>query len=71
MISKLISDIDHLKKLLDGKEKKIYVYVLPNEIEIYKSVSDIELFSVADKKKYDPENKSKKVKPGRPGIYLE
>jgi leucyl-tRNA synthetase len=71
MISKLISDIDHLKKLLYGKEKKIYVYVLPNEIEIYKSVSDIELFSVADKKKYDPENKSKKVKPGRPGIYLE
>jgi len=27
--------------------------------------------AVNDKDKYDPENKSKKAKPGRPGIYLE
>ncbi len=31
----------------------------------------VEIFAVNDKKKHDPENKSKKVKPGRPGIYLE
>ena len=32
---------------------------------------DIEVYMTNDKSKYDPENKSKKVKPGRPGIYLE
>ena len=71
MVDKLTSDINHLKKLLGGKREKVYVYVLPNEVEIYKDVGGITVFSVADKKKYDPENKSKKVKPGRPGIYLE
>jgi hypothetical protein len=31
----------------------------------------LEIFSVKDDKKYDPENKSKKSIPGIPGIYLE
>jgi hypothetical protein len=31
----------------------------------------IKFFSVSDKEKYDPQEKSKKVKPGRPGIHLE
>ena len=32
---------------------------------------DVEVFAVNDKKKYDPENKGKKAKPGKPAIYLE
>ncbi len=79
-VEKLISDINHIFNLIDKKVSKVYIYVLPNEKEIYieekdkisnKIKLDIEIFSVADKNKYDPENKSKKVKPGKPGIYLE
>ena len=70
-VKKLKSDIENIKKLTGKKGAKIYVYVLPNELEIYKDVGGVEVFVVNDKKKYDPENKSKKVKPGKPGIYLE
>ena len=71
MVSKLKSDINNIKKMLNKEEVKVYVYVLPNELECYKNLDGVNLFAVNDKKKYDPENKSKKVKPGRPGIYLE
>jgi leucyl-tRNA synthetase len=69
--SKLVEDINHIKRITGKKDAKVYVYVLPNELEIYKSVEGIILFAVNDKDKYDPEKKSKKVKPGRPGVYLE
>lgn len=69
-VEKLKEDINNIKKLT-GKGVKVYVYVLPNELEVYKGVKGIILFAVNDKSKHDPENKSKKVKPGRPGIYLE
>jgi leucyl-tRNA synthetase len=68
---KLNSDIEQIKKLTGKKDAKIYVYVLPNELEIYKHVKGINLFAVNDKNKHDPENKSKKAKPGKPAIYLE
>jgi len=71
MVDKLISDINHIKKIIGKKNPKVYVYVLPTEFEIYKGVNGVKVFAVNDKNKYDPENKSKKVKPGRPGIYLE
>jgi leucyl-tRNA synthetase len=83
-IKRLIEDINHVAKLIKEKEsknvKKAFVYVLPNEKEIFNSETDlikkrtgfdIEVYSVSNKNKYDPENKSKKVKPGKPGIYLE
>ncbi|MCK5624480.1 leucine--tRNA ligase [Candidatus Pacearchaeota archaeon] len=76
-ISKLISDINQIFKLVKNKEK-IYVYVLPNEKELYDealinkiSGRKISIFAVNDKTKYDPSNMSKKTKPGRPAIYLE
>ncbi|MFW6233281.1 MAG: leucine--tRNA ligase [Nanoarchaeota archaeon] len=82
-IEKLINDINNISKLITDKGdnfSKIYVYVLPNEKEIYsENINEIKkrtnenliLYAVNDKDKYDPENKSKKVKPGRPGIYFE
>ena len=83
-IGRLIEDINHVAKLIKDKEskniKKVFVYVLPNEKEIFNSETDlikkrtgfdIEVYSVSNKNKYDPKNKSKKVKPGKPGIYLE
>ncbi len=84
LFEKLISDINHVSGLIQEKEnkkmKKVFVYVLPNEKENYGNNLEIiqkrtnlivKIFSVSDKEKHDPENKSKKVKPGRPGIYLE
>jgi len=73
MVEKLKQDINNIKKLTgkEGKNVKVYVYVLPQEKDNYRDVDCIKLFAVNDKSKYDPEGKSKKVKPGRPGIYLE
>jgi leucyl-tRNA synthetase len=79
-VEKLSDDINHVLKLIDKKIKKVFVYVLPNEKNLYLDNSGeiqrktnliVEIFAVNDKEKYDPENKSKKVKPGKPGIYLE
>jgi leucyl-tRNA synthetase len=80
-IERLIGDIVNVGKLIESKgdkKNKVYVYVLPKEKELYsekaiskKTGKDVKIFAVNDKDKYDPENKSKKVKPNRPGIYLE
>jgi leucyl-tRNA synthetase len=70
-VEKLLSDINHVKKITGKLKAKVYVYVLPQELKIYEDIEQINLFSVNDKEKYDPEGKSKKVKPGKPGIYLE
>ncbi|MCK5043377.1 leucine--tRNA ligase [Candidatus Pacearchaeota archaeon] len=79
-VEKLVGDIQHVIKLLDKKIKNVFVYVLPNEKNIYVENLDLiskrigtklKIYAVNDKEKYDPENKSKKVKPGRPGIYLK
>jgi leucyl-tRNA synthetase len=58
--------------------KKVYVYVVPFELaKLNKSKikigigKELEIFSVKDENKYDPENKSKKAIPGVPGIYFE
>jgi leucyl-tRNA synthetase len=71
VVDKLLSDIDHVKKLTGKTKAQVYVYVLPNELDLYKNVEGVKVFAVNDKSKHDPEGKSKKVKPGRPGIYLE
>lgn len=82
-IDSLVTDVLNVSNIIKtkGKEpKKLYIYVLPNELETYSyGLKEIEkrtelktkIFSVADKDKLDPEGKSKKVKPGRPGIYME
>jgi leucyl-tRNA synthetase len=60
------------------KVMKVYLYVIPYEISKYdvaklnkKLGKEVIIFSVKDPDKYDPENKSKKAKPGMPGIYFE
>jgi hypothetical protein len=51
---------------------------MPNELEMYDSGKlskkigrEVIVFAVNDKNKYDPENKSKKAKPGRPAVLVE
>lgn len=76
--------IDYIKEIIfrmesnGNKIKKAYIYVVPfemvklNKIKIAKGIGkDLEIFSLKDDKKYDPENKSKKSIPGIPGVYLE
>lgn len=79
---KTIEDILNVLKIVkekQGKEgKKVYLYVIPNELgnynadEISRRISkEVKIFAVNDKKKHDPEGKAGKAKPGKPGIYIE
>ncbi|MFH0752747.1 MAG: leucine--tRNA ligase [archaeon] len=79
-IDKLTEDINHVVRLVKGKKEKVYIYVLPQEKNLYEDNLEllekkielkIKVYAVNDKDKYDPENKSKKTKPGKPAIYLE
>ncbi|MEK6892846.1 MAG: leucine--tRNA ligase [Nanoarchaeota archaeon] len=81
-VDKAILDILNVLKIIkekQGKEvNKVYLYVLPNEIENYnkdilgkKVGKEVFVFAVNDKKKYDPSGKAGKAKPGKPGIYVE
>ncbi len=78
---KAVEDIRNVLRIVESRGKKagkVYVYVLPNELGNYDSIKlgerlgvSTKVYAVNDSKKYDPEGKSKKVKPGRPGIYVE
>ena len=79
-VEKLIGDINNIIKIVKTKPEKVFIYIIPNERQIFADSLDtiekktslkVKIYAVDDKKKYDPKNKSKKVKPGRPGIYLE
>ena len=74
----------HVKNILEKVEskgekvKKVYLYVVPFELEkiVEKKIKEkinkeVKIYSVKDPKKFDPENKAKKAKPGMPGVYLE
>ena len=82
MVDKTTSDIVNILNLVKektGKEaEKVYIYTLPNEINNFNEEKlrlrvnkIIKVYAVNDKKKYDPQNKSSKAKPGRPAIFVE
>lgn len=78
---KIVSDILNIVRIVEArgeKKDKVYVYVIPNEKELYdeeeisrRTGKEVKIFSVSDKDKYDPTNKSKNTRPGKPGIYME
>jgi leucyl-tRNA synthetase len=79
IIETLIGDVNNIIKIV-GIKKRLFVYALPNEKEFYSNARDaiskrtnleVSVYSVSDKFKYDPEEKSKKSKPKKPAIYLE
>jgi leucyl-tRNA synthetase len=82
-VEKLAEDINSVKAIFTKDKKKVdrvYVYVIPPEKNlILENISLIEkktklkivLYSVNDKDKYDPQEKAKRAKPGKPAIYLE
>jgi len=72
--------VENVKKVLGkvGDVKKVYLYVMPFEVakldskKVAKELGkDVEIFSTADKKKYDPKNMAKKARPGMAGVWLE
>lgn len=80
-IDKLVEDIVNINKIIETrgeKKEKVYVYVIPNEKDFYdineiikRTGKQVSIFAVNDVKKHDPQNISKKSKPGKPGIYFE
>lgn len=83
IIEKTIEDVNHIMNIVRERGKNIsrlFIYVLPQEKNLFEQNAElfgkkinleVKIFAVNDKDKHDPENKSKNVKPGRPGIYLE
>jgi leucyl-tRNA synthetase len=81
-VDKTVSDILNVLNIIKektGKEgNKIYLYVMPFELSSYSAEAiakriqkEVKVFAVNDKAKYDPEQKSSKAKPGKPGIFIE
>ena len=84
MLNQLISDISNIIKIIKEKQnkeaKRVFIYVIPKEKNIYSSSIQeisrrtnfrVKIFAVNDVDKYDPQGKSKNSKPGKPALYLE
>ena len=82
LLEKTIEDINNIIKILKEKQNKeantIYLYAIPKEKNMYNQEflekrlnKKVKVFSNNEKNIHDPENKAKKAKPGKPGIYLE
>jgi len=76
--SKVAGDIKYVLEKTGAEAKKVYLYVVPFEIDkldagkIGEAVErEVKIFAVNDSKKYDPKGMAKKAKPGKAGIYLE
>ncbi|MEK6932841.1 MAG: class I tRNA ligase family protein, partial [Nanoarchaeota archaeon] len=80
-VNKTIQDINNIKKLSNIENPRTYLYVIPKELKLFnenlnliKSLSNsktVIIYAVNENKKYDPQNKASKAKPGRPSIFLE
>ena len=77
---KISEDVEKIKGIAKTSLSKAFIYLIPGELEKFRGLpaylkrhSGLEtiIFSTSDPSKYDPKNKSKSTKPGRPGIYLE
>ncbi|MDP3881416.1 MAG: leucine--tRNA ligase [Nanoarchaeota archaeon] len=81
-VDKTVADVLNVLSIVKEKTRKegekVYVYVMPFELEHYNAEllsrrvqKEVKIFAVNDKNKYDPEGKAGKAKPGKPGIYVE
>lgn len=69
--------ISVVKKFSEGKSK-LYLYVVPFEVEKYNVEKigstlglEVKVYSLKDGDKYDPSGKAKKARPGQPSFFLE
>jgi leucyl-tRNA synthetase len=78
---KTVQDVRNILKIVNKPQPKaIYLYVIPPELKKLADLAPIlekefnakvQVFAVNDSKRYDPEGKASKAKPGKPGIYIE
>jgi len=73
-----VLNVINIIKEKGGSAEKIYIYVIPKEFENYDSDvlskrigKEVVVYRVNDKSKFDPEGKSSRAKPGKPGIYIK
>ncbi len=80
LIENTVADIRNVLKIVKIKAKKVYLYVLPKEKELFlqnknlfeKDIGlEFNIYAVNDKDIYDPQGKSKKAKPGKAAIFIE
>lgn len=81
-VKSLVDDLNNLMRIVKEKKKVAFIYTVKDDETDYLSEAadfikerfgfeKVFVASVKDKKKYDPQNKAKKAKPGKPAIYLE
>ncbi len=81
IFKKICEDIKHVVKL-SKKNKNLYLYVVTEKellllqqctgfLKKELGFENVKVFLAKDTKKHDPENKSKRAKFGKPGIYIE
>jgi leucyl-tRNA synthetase len=81
IFGKTVEDLRHVVKLVGKKESAYLYFSTQEELEYFKEnlefvrrefgFGKLEPFLASDEKRYDPQNKASKAKPGKPGIYLE
>jgi leucyl-tRNA synthetase len=80
LIENTISDTRNVLKLIKIEPKKVYLYVIPKEKDMFlenkntleKEIGlEFNIYAVNDKDIYDPQGKAKKAKPEKPAIFLE
>ncbi|MBI4155452.1 leucine--tRNA ligase [Candidatus Woesearchaeota archaeon] len=79
-LKQVINDVKAILKLVKIIPKKIYLYVIPKDLDLIKEGIEFferefnakfSVYAVNDKNKYDPQNKAQKAKPGKPAIFVE
>ncbi len=79
-VEKTISDIKNILQIFERKKKKaevVYAYVVPKDKYFLENSEYIEkrtgkkIRVLALPADYDPQNKAKKAKPGKPALYIE
>ena len=81
IVEQTILDVQNVLKIVRERQGKkaehVYLYAIPSEVGLFDSVIlrqrlslDVSVFAANDKKKFDPEDRSTKAKPGKPAIYV-
>ena len=81
IIEQTVADVQNVLRIVCERGRRasshVYLYAIPSEVGFFdisllksRIGMDVSVFAVNDKKKYDPEGKSAKAKPGKPGIYV-
>jgi leucyl-tRNA synthetase len=80
IIENTASDVRKVLSLVKIDPKKVYLYVVPKEKELFlqnkntfekKIGLEFNIYAVNDKNKHDPQGKARKTKPGKPAIFVE